>query len=235
MQPLLPGVYAFSGLLVGRVYLIEGPDGLTIIDAGMALAADRVLRQLAAAGHAPGEVRRILITHAHFDHIGGLPRLKAFTGAEVIASTIEQPYVEGRAALPAPVPGQLGPLDRLMLRLGGKTVAPATPVDRICEDGDTVSEALGGLQAILTPGHTPGHTAYWAPEHGVLFCGDAMMRTPGLRLPFAAFTGDMAAARRAISRLANLTPAVVCFGHGAPLIHHTAATLQTFARRLEGR
>lgn len=234
MRPILPGVYAFSGMLVGRVYLIEGPDGLTIIDAGVALAADRILHQLAAAGHAPGEVRRILITHAHFDHIGGLPRLKALTGAEVIASAIERPYVEGRAALPTPAPNQLGLPDRLMLRLGSGTTAPATPVDRTCEDGDTVSEALGGLRAILTPGHTPGHTAYWAPEPGVLFCGDAMMRTPGLRLPFAAFTGDMAAARRAISRLAGLSPAVVCFGHGAPLTRYTAATLRAFARRVGG-
>lgn len=234
MRLILPGVYAFSGLLVGQVYAIEGPDGLTIIDTGIALAADRILRQLAAAGHVPGDVRRILITHAHFDHIGGLPRLKALTGAEVIASAIERPYVEGRATLPTPAPAQLSLPDRLMLRLGGKTVAPATPVDRTCEDGDTVSQALGGLQAILTPGHTPGHTAYWAPEQGMLFCGDAMMRVPGLRLPFAAFTGDMAAARRAISRLANLSPAVVCFGHGTPLTRHTAATLRAFARRLGG-
>src|SRR3712207_9284971 len=112
MRPTCPGVYAFPGLVVGRVYAIEDPDALTLIDAGLSFAPARIIRQLAAAGYAPGDVRRILVTHAHPDHVGGLPKLKALTGAEVIASAEEQPVIEGRAPVARPQPGQHPPPPR---------------------------------------------------------------------------------------------------------------------------
>ena len=62
MQEIIPGVYGFSGLVSGRVYAIKDPDGLTLIDTGLALAPARILRQLASAGYQPTDIRRILIT-----------------------------------------------------------------------------------------------------------------------------------------------------------------------------
>jgi glyoxylase-like metal-dependent hydrolase (beta-lactamase superfamily II) len=91
MKRVAEGLYCFTGLLVGRVYLIKDSDGLTVIDAGIPNAADKIVSQIRAAGYQPEDVRRILITHAHGDHIGGLPRLKALTGAQVIAYEVETP------------------------------------------------------------------------------------------------------------------------------------------------
>ena len=230
MIPIVPGVFTFTGLLVGRVYCIADPDGLTLIDTGMSLAAPRILRQLAAAGHRPGDVRRILITHAHPDHIGGLPELQARTGAQVIASAADRPVIEGREPAPRPPRETLSGPARLMWRPGAR--AAPTPVDRVVADGETLPDVLDGLQVIATPGHTPGHLAFWQPARRLLFCGDLIMHTAGLRLPIAAFTVDMAQNRRSIGHAAALTPAVVCFGHGAPLMKNAAAAVQTFAARV---
>src|SRR3712207_9277782 len=129
MRPTCPGVYAFPGLVVGRVYAIEDPDALTLIDAGLSFAPARIIRQLAAAGYAPADVRRILVTHAHPDHVGGLPELKALTGAEVIASAAERPVVEGRAPIARPEPEH--PTGPQRLLRPGETTLPGTSVDRV--------------------------------------------------------------------------------------------------------
>ncbi len=230
MKQIIPGLYTFSGLLVGRVYLIEDPDGLTLIDASLASAAPKILRQLTTLGRKPGDVKRILITHAHPDHVGGLPALKQATGAQVICSAVERPFTEGKTEVPRAPAESLSPLTRRMLP--PPTTLPGTPVDRTLQDGEWLPEVMGGLQAVLTPGHAPGHTVYWQPQKGVVFCGDVIMRLPGLRLPFAAFTVDMAENKRSIQKVVRLQPKMVCFGHGNPLLQNATETLRAFAQKV---
>jgi glyoxylase-like metal-dependent hydrolase (beta-lactamase superfamily II) len=209
MQLIAPGVYAFTGLMVGRVYALESADGLTVIDAGLGLAAGKVLKQLQANGHRPSDVKRILITHAHPDHIGGLAKLQAATGAQVVAHSLEWPLLVRQ--LPA--------------------LPNTTATRREVRDGETLPEVLNGVQVILTPGHTPGHVCFWQPDRRLLFCGDVVMRWPRLRLPFAAFTVDMDEDKRSIKKLAELKAEVVCFGHGQPLTQNTASQLRAFAAK----
>jgi glyoxylase-like metal-dependent hydrolase (beta-lactamase superfamily II) len=212
------------------VYLIEDADGLTIIDTSIGSATPKILKQLATINRKPSDVKRILITHAHPDHVGGLPELKKATGAEVICSAIERPITEGKAEIPRAPVESLSPLSRRMLP--PPTTLSGTPVDRELQDGDLLPEVMGGLQAILTPGHAPGHTAYWQPQKRILFCGDVIMRLPHLRLPFAAFTVDMAENKRSIRKAVVLKPAIVCFGHGNPLMQNTAETIEAFAKKV---
>jgi glyoxylase-like metal-dependent hydrolase (beta-lactamase superfamily II) len=222
VKQIIPGVSTFTGLIVGRVYVIEDVDGLTVIDAGLDLAANTIVRQLQAIGRTATDVKRIVITHAHPDHIGGLPKLKALTGAQVIASSIERPVIEGKVS----IPGRAG------RPRSTQPIARPTPVDREVQGGETLKDVMGGLQVIFTPGHAPGHMSFWQPERRVLFCGDVLMNTLGLRLPIAAFTVDMDENKRSIRCLAELNAAIVCFGHGAPLTHHAAQRMSEFARRI---
>lgn len=222
MKQIIPGVHYFTGLMVGRVYAIEDTDGLTLVDTGIASAPAKIIKQLAAVGKRPSDVKRILITHAHPDHVGGLPELKRLTGAEVVASAVEQPVIEGKMPIPR-APGRLRPPET---RLEG------TPVDRVVGEGEVLADVCGGLQVLFTPGHAPGHLCFWQPARGLLFCGDVLFNWPRLRLPFAMLTVDMAENRRSARRLAELGAAVVCFGHGEPLTTKTADTLLAFARTL---
>lgn len=215
MKAIIPGLYNFSGLRMGRVFLSEDPDGLTLIDAGLPLAAEKILAQIATHGHQPQDIKRILITHAHPDHIGGLPALKEATGAAIYASATERPYVEGKEAAPRPPRESLSGINYWIWREG--TIEPGTPVDHALEDGDVIPEVMGGLQVVATPGHSPGHISFWQPEKRVLFVGDVVMALPRLGPPIAAFTWDMARNKRSLQRLVELNPAVACLGHGEPL------------------
>ncbi len=231
MKTIIPGLYTFSGLIAGRVYMIDDPDGVTLVDTGLGFAADRVLSQLQAAGRAPTDVKRILITHAHMDHLGGLPKLKEASGAEVICSAGERPVVEGK------IPAAQTPRERVP---GIWKLIPTppqkftgTPVDREVIGGDVLPEVMGGLHVIATPGHAPDHISFWQPERRVLIIGDVLMRLFGrVRLPFAAYTVDMEQNKRSIARLTEYDARVACFGHGEPITENAAEVIRGFAQRL---
>ncbi len=231
MLRIVPGLWTFTGLLAGRVYAIEDPDGITLIDGGIGPSANKVLRQLAALGHAAHTVKRIVLTHAHPDHAGGLPELRERTGAQVIVPAGERDTVEGKVEILRAPEADLSRLQRLM-RPPSTTLKP-TPVDRVVSDGDVIAEVFGGLQAVATPGHSADHMAYWQPERRILFCGDVLMRIPfsSLRLPIAAFTVNMAQNKDSIKRVAAMDVDLLCLGHGVPL-PNAAPTIRAFAQKI---
>jgi glyoxylase-like metal-dependent hydrolase (beta-lactamase superfamily II) len=222
VKTILPGLSYFTGLMVGRVYCIEDGDGLTIIDASLPPAGNQILKQVQAMGRQPADIKRILITHAHPDHVGALPLLKERTGAQVMASAQERPVIEGKVPVPR-APGRLRPPE---------TRYKGTPVDRVLSEGDVLPEVMGGLQVLFTPGHAPGHLAFWQPEKRILFCGDVIFHFRNLTLPFSFLTGDVEENKRSVRRLAGMDAAVVCFGHGEPLVENAAQAIRDFAERV---
>lgn len=230
METILPGVYRLRGLIAGNVYAIEDPDGVTLIDASIPPSGAKILDQVAKLGHPPTAIKRILITHAHPDHVGGLPEIRRHCDAQVMAAAAEAPVIRGEIPIPQTPPHRRRGLARLISL--PETRLPPVQVDRILEDGELLPEVLGGLQAVATPGHAPGHLAFWHPRHRLLFCGDVIFRLPNLRLPYSFLTVDMDENKRSIAKLAALEPAIVCFGHGRPLVEGAAAAIRRFAGRV---
>lgn len=142
---------------VGVVTLPQG--GVLLVDAGNDPAGANLLAGLAARGFTPADVKAVLVTHGHADHVGGL---RLFPQAEVIAMAPEAPFIAGERTFAGPLPALFGQADH-----GRVTQAVA----------DGVRLELGGrtIEGFLIPGHTPGSAA-WLVD-GVLFLGDSASAT----------------------------------------------------------
>jgi len=219
MRQVMPGVFRFEDLGIANVYLLVSDSGLALVDTGTAASADEIGGQLLEAGHAMADVRHIVLTHAHGDHVGSAAELARRSGAQVTAHRLEVPYIEQLRPLPA-----RRILNRTLNRLSAVAMRsePAT-VDRTVLDGDAV-EALGGLTVVHTPGHTPGSICLHQADRGVLFCGDALFNAnpmtgrPGLRLPPRVICSDNVQARASVEAMLDLEFDILCAGHGEPIL-----------------
>ncbi|HEY7891610.1 MAG TPA: MBL fold metallo-hydrolase [Solirubrobacteraceae bacterium] len=207
MKKLAEGVHLLRGWPPNaiNVYLV----GEVLIDAATRQAERRIMRQLAAH-----EVSAHALTHVHPDHQGS---------SHAVCQRLQIPLWCGADDVPAmEVPGSVvGPgvprwLRRVQERLW---IGPPHPVARALREGDEVA----GFTVLETPGHTRGHIALWRESDRVLIMGDVLNNmniltgVPGLHEPLPMFTPDRAANRASARRLAELRPALACFGHGPVL------------------
>jgi glyoxylase-like metal-dependent hydrolase (beta-lactamase superfamily II) len=219
---LLPNLHAVKLLSCTGFLITE--ERLTLIDAGLPgsrLPLERYLRRI---GRSLDELERIVCTHGHPDHIGGVRELAA-TGVDVLIHPDDLAGLEVtfRDAVRA---RSRGPLLHYLTPHPGDTV----PVDH----GD-VLPVLGGLTVVHTPGHTPGSICLWSPRHRVLFTGDVLQVVRG-RLTYASsiFSHDYPAARQSVARLAELDPKLIAMAHYRPWTADCQATLTGLAEAAAG-
>jgi glyoxylase-like metal-dependent hydrolase (beta-lactamase superfamily II) len=216
---ILPDVHLIAGR-ASNLYLCIDEDGLTLIDAGMPGDQQVLFGYLESLGRQPGNIRRILITHADIDHCGGLAAIQAASDARVFA---------GRQTCELLLTGQSPRHMPSVIQWFTDRFMRTKPISRAClqtiEDGD-VLPVLGGTQALASPGHTPEHFSFYCQNTDILFAGDALNTRGGwLQRSPRWLTADQGAADRSAIRLLELKPGVLACGHGQPLHDHEMSTL----------
>lgn len=218
-------------VLVNVVYLgspMAGDRGWVLVDAGVAGAAGTIVRAAARRFGEDARPAAIVLTHAHFDHVGALATLAERWDVPIWAHRLELPYLDGSRAYPPPDASVGG---GLMARLA--PLYPRGPVDvrprlrTLPEDGAV--PGLAGWRWVHTPGHSEGHVSLWRPADRTLVSGDAVITTAQesayavltqreeLHGPPQYFTPDWASAHRSVERLASLEPEVLVSMHGRAL------------------
>ncbi len=198
-----------------NTYLLED----VLIDAGIRRDAGRILRQLKGR-----TVTAHALTHAHPDHLGS---------SHVVCEQLEIPFWVGARDAPAasdpallveslkhgPLASSPVPVDALIRLFVRAQVSEGHPVARELREGDEVA----GFQVLETPGHSPGHVAFWRESDRVLILGDVVwnfqfaLGRPGMTQPLPTSSTDPGLNRDSARRLAALEPALICFGHGPAL------------------
>jgi len=233
-----PGVYRIplplpnDGLRAVNVYALTDGDGVTLIDAGWALAESRdvLIAALAELGAGLGDVRRFLVTHAHRDHYTQAVALRREFGMRISLGRGEQPALE---ALNRPHRGtpHREQLHRAgaheLIRLLERNDSPALDrgdwefPDEWIDDGAEIVVDAGApgqrmLQAVATPGHTRGHVVFADPGGGLLFAGDHVLPriTPSIGLELVQATSPLADFLTSLELVRKLPDAVLLPAHG---------------------
>ena len=215
LKSILPGLSMLPGLV--NVYLIAEPDGYVLIDTGFPKSAEKILKGFEELGVAPNQIRHIILTHAHPDHIGSAAALKKATGATVYAHADDVSIIESGTGF-RKVSASPGLRNRIMTRIlaGRLSAVEPTTVDERIADGDSFPFDHD-LKAVHIPGHCAGQIALlWNRNGGVLFTADACINRGGMKLTAA--TEDLEEAQRSLAKLAGLTFKFACFGHGPPIL-----------------
>ncbi|WP_043802625.1 MBL fold metallo-hydrolase [Deinococcus gobiensis] len=206
--------------------LVREDDGFTLVDTGIPGSAPALLKAAADLG-AP--IRRVVLTHAHDDHVGSLDALHAaLPEAEVLISGRDARLLRGDLGLD---PGE----PQTPLR-GGLRGAKTAPTRLLRLDG---TDRVGHLRVVPAPGHTPGHAALLDTRDGTLLCGDAFQTVAGVRVcsdrrglfPLTAFaTWHAPTALHSAQALADLHPTRLVPGHGRVVEDPEAAMRRAVTR-----
>jgi glyoxylase-like metal-dependent hydrolase (beta-lactamase superfamily II) len=202
-------------------YLVEEEDGLTLIDAALSHFSKGIFKAADSIGK---PITRVVLTHAHEDHVGALDLLKAkLPDVPIYISTRDYRMMIGDLTLDKDE-------DQTPIK-GGVPKKLKTRATILLNDGDQV----GSLTAIASPGHTPGSMSFLDSRTNALIAGDAFQTRGGIAVagdikplfPFPAFgTWSKMTALQTAKKLAELQPSLLAVGHGEMIENPTLAMKQ---------
>ena len=213
MVEILHGVHQVEGVNANSYLVVEEDGSLTLIDAGMSSGGKKILDYVKTTlAKQPRDLKMIVITHAHVDHIRGTLAMKKATGAKIAIHELDAGYLAGTSQLPWPM-GATGYLFRFFLLFF--RVPKVNPEVRL-NDNEILPNSK--LRVVFTPGHTPGSITLYDETRKIVFVGDAILTRGGkLDGPPKQFTLDWAQAQSSIEKISALDFEVLLSGHGDPI------------------
>ena len=198
----------YAAVFPMNCYLVREEDGLTLVDSTSSSPGPDVARVASELGL---QLRRIALTHAHGDHVGGVAGVReAYPGVAVSIGERDARLLAGNTS---PLPGEPpAPAKGWFLKVAWKP-------DQLLEPGDRV----GSLEVVAAPGHTPGHIAFLDVRDRTLIVGDAFQTRGGIAVsgvlrplfPFPALaTWHKPTALATAQALRQLQPSRLAVGHG---------------------
>lgn len=220
----LPGVHDVPS--ASNAYLIDGDEGVTLIDTGYPNRDGNVLDVLAQIERSIDDVRVIAITHSHTDHTGSAAALQQVSRAKVAASAVDAPAIRGEE--PVPLPPVFSRLP--FLKPLGRFIPSAEPVgvDLLVSEADATG-LPEDLRVVDTPGHTPGHVSYLLDRAGgVLFVGDAAVANRNGDVRRGLMNASTPEFDASLRHLAEFDFEVALFAHSRPIIGGAAGAFRRF-------
>jgi glyoxylase-like metal-dependent hydrolase (beta-lactamase superfamily II) len=199
-------IHLVDGINYSNVFLIVDKD-LTLIDTGMPKNGKKILEYISNLGFKPSDLKQIIITHYHPDHIGSLFEVWSETKADIFVHDIDSPYVSGKKKIPLPKGGKRFLYGFLSLFMKFKFVESNKKI----KDGDTIKN----LRVIHTPGHTPGHICLYDSKRKILFSADMFRVEKGQIQPAdESFVDNKEELEKSLVKISKLNFDVICPGHG---------------------
>jgi glyoxylase-like metal-dependent hydrolase (beta-lactamase superfamily II) len=219
---IAPGIRRIGTGLV-NVYLLEEAGSVTIIDAGVAGYWNDLPAELQAMHRTLDDVRAVLLTHAHTDHVGFAERIRRERRVPVHVHEADAALARGEVKPQGQKWGRIriGPLLRFLLYGARRGALRTTPISEVATFGDGATlDVPGSPRVILVPGHTQGSAVLQVAARNTLFVGDALATlnvVSGQRGPqLAPFGSDQAQALASLTRLDGIEAQTLLPGHGQP-------------------
>jgi len=218
---LAPHLHRLGNDIVAS-YLVDLPEGITLIDAGLPGHWHDLRRELAELGRPMSDIRGLVLTHGDSDHIGFAERLRREAGVPVFIHADDAHRVRTGEKPKTPMgPARLGPTLGFFAYGIRKNALRTAHVSEVIEVADGAVLDLPGAPIVIgMPGHSPGSIAVHVPAVDAVFVGDALttrhVLTGRTGAQPAPFTDEPAAAIDSLDRLAAVSASWVLPGHGAP-------------------
>lgn len=222
-------VYYYTSQIANLVFVGRpGDKDWVLIDAGMPRSGDDILEAAENRFGKGTKPAAIILTHGHFDHVGGIIKLIEEWQVPVYAHPMEFPFLTGEKSYPEPDPSvEGGMLAKISAIYPHEPINIEQVLQPLPEDNSVPH--LPGWKWIHTPGHTPGHVSFFRESDKVLIAGDAfvtvkqdsmyrvLVQKKEVHGPPVYLTPDWQASYESVKKLDSLNPAVAITGHGTAM------------------
>lgn len=212
-----------------HVYVIID-NGVTLVDTGMGSSQKPILKAIKNLGYSPSDIKRIIITHAHIDHILGLKALCDVSKATVLAGEADADTIEGKK--PLFFPKMEFPNSLLLVLLRPFIRYAPTTVDQRLKDGDTLP-VLGGLTVIGLPGHSPGNIGLYCPSKKLLFSSDTVRMKGGEFVKPLNYDAEKEKSLASIKKIGSLDYEIMLPGFNDPIMTGASKKVAAYAEKLD--